>query len=149
MTRLKLDHLANEGSRTETTGAFHKLFIAFVLYMVVYMMLFLIPLSDDYYDDPADAPTYDRVLDFLRGTVHYIYVFVTMYYTWKVRRHVRAKYAIPERPILPPGGEDIFCAVCLTPCTIMQMMRHTADYRTYRSTCCTSTGLPDNVPDLA
>lgn len=63
--------------------------------------------------------------------------------TKTVRGSIRKKYQIPEETC----GEfqDCMCATFCMPCTICQMGRHTADYDTYRATCCTSTGLPQHV----
>ena len=63
--------------------------------------------------------------------------------TKKVRESIRNKYQIPEDHC--EGIEDCFCATFCMPCTICQMGRHTADFDTYRATCCTKTGLPRQV----
>ena len=63
--------------------------------------------------------------------------------TKKVRESIRNKYQIPEDNC--EGIEDCFCATFCMPCTICQMGRHTADFDTYRATCCTNTGLPRQV----
>jgi hypothetical protein len=31
---------------------------------------------------------------------------------------------------------------------VAQMMRHTTDYDTYHSSCCSETGVPSNVPSI-
>lgn len=63
--------------------------------------------------------------------------------TRKVRASVRNKYQIPEEKC--EGLEDCMCATFCMPCAICQMGRHTADFDTYRATCCTKTGLPRQV----
>ncbi|KAL7552234.1 hypothetical protein ACHAWF_015470 [Thalassiosira exigua] len=63
--------------------------------------------------------------------------------TRKVRESIRNKYQIPEETCI--GLEDCLCATCCMPCAICQMGRHTADFDTYRATCCTRTGLPRQV----
>ena len=63
--------------------------------------------------------------------------------TRKVRGSLRHKYQIPEE--FCSGTEDCLCATFCMPCTICQIGRHTADFNTYRATCCTSTGLPQQV----
>jgi Cys-rich protein (TIGR01571 family) len=63
--------------------------------------------------------------------------------TATVRGSIRNKYQIPDESCL--GSEDCACAMLCMPCTICQMGRHTADFDTYRATCCTSTGLPRHV----
>lgn len=63
--------------------------------------------------------------------------------TRKVRESIRNKYQIPEEHC--EGIEDCLCATFCMPCAICQMGRHTADFDTYRATCCTKTGLPRQV----
>ncbi|KAL3794162.1 hypothetical protein HJC23_012869 [Cyclotella cryptica] len=63
--------------------------------------------------------------------------------TRNVRESIRNKYQIPEERCV--GCEDCMCATFCTPCTICHMGRHTADFETYRGTCCSSTGLPRQV----
>jgi Cys-rich protein (TIGR01571 family) len=63
--------------------------------------------------------------------------------TAKVRESIRNKYQIPDESCL--GSEDYALATFCMPCTICQMGRHTADFDTYRATCCTGTGLPSHV----
>lgn len=73
-------------------------------------------------------------------------VFVLLYMitlTRKVRESIRNKYQIPEESCV--GLEDCLCATFCMPCAICQMGRHTADFDTYRATCCTRTGLPRQV----
>ena len=79
-------------------------------------------------------------------------VFVLLYMinlTRKVRGSIRNKYQIPEEHCIecsPTGNcEDCMCATFCMPCAICQMGRHTADFDTYRATCCTKTGLPRQV----
>jgi len=88
---------------------------------------------------------------YLVGAEHYIPIvlfnlFVLIYImnlTRVVRESIRNKYQIPEERCL--GCEDCVCATFCMPCTICHMGRHTADFDTYRGTCCTKTGLPRQV----
>lgn len=70
-------------------------------------------------------------------------LFYMMNLTRNVRGSIRNKYQIPEDRCL--GCEDCMCATFCMPCTICQMGRHTADFDTYRGTCCTKSGLPRQV----
>ena len=63
--------------------------------------------------------------------------------TRKVRKSIRNKYEIPEETCV--GHEDCICAMLCTPCTICRMGRHTADFETYRGTCCSATGLQRKI----
>jgi len=59
------------------------------------------------------------------------------------REAIRDKYQIPETQCI--GCEDCLCSTFCMSCTICQMGRHTADFDTYNGTCCTRTGLPEQV----
>lgn len=61
----------------------------------------------------------------------------------QTRRAVRRTYHIPEQSC--DGCEDLLVSVWCTPCSIAQMMHHTADYDTYRALWFSETGLPDHV----
>jgi len=61
----------------------------------------------------------------------------------KIRRNIREEYNIPETRCR--GCEDATVSLCFTCCALAQIGRHTADYSTYRGTCCSDTGLPDHV----
>eukprot|EP00970_Alexandrium_tamarense_P012339 scaffold2861_cov209-Alexandrium_tamarense.AAC.1 len=76
----------------------------------------------------------------LFNVITWIYL---MNITKNVRESIRNKYQIPEERCI--GCEDCMCATFCTSCTICQMGRHTADFETYRASCCTKTGLPRNV----
>ena len=60
--------------------------------------------------------------------------------TRNVRESIRSKYQIPDERCV--GCEDCMCASFCMPCTICDTGRHTADFETYRGTCCSATGLP-------
>ena len=73
-------------------------------------------------------------------------IFVWMYMvclTKTVRGSIRNKYQIPDETC--GRMQDCMCATFCMPCTICQMGRHTADFDTYRASCCSSTGLPKHV----
>jgi len=60
-------------------------------------------------------------------------------FTWRVRKHIRAVYRIPEK--LCSGCEDICCAFwCWCP-VLSQMARHTTEYKKEKAQCCSSTGV--------
>jgi Cys-rich protein (TIGR01571 family) len=72
-----------------------------------------------------------------------ILVLYFLYMVVQTRKNVRREYGIPE--LRCHGHEDCCLAVFCTCCTIAQMGRHTADYETYQSHCCTDTGLANHV----
>jgi Cys-rich protein (TIGR01571 family) len=80
---------------------------------------------------------------------HFVNVMSILHFTltvtavWYLRNRIRSRYSIQ-------GGccQDFLCAICCNPCTIAQMMRHTTDYDTYVSKCCTATGVPNYAPSI-
>ncbi len=73
-------------------------------------------------------------------------IFVLVYMvclTKLVRSSIRNKYQISDETC--GRLQDCMCATFCMPCTICQMGRHTADFDTYRASCCSSTGLPKRV----
>lgn len=65
------------------------------------------------------------------------------YLVIKTRSTVRREYDILE--LRCHGHEDCCMSVFCTCCTITQMGRHTADYETFVSYCCTGTGLANHI----
>jgi len=75
------------------------------------------------------------------GLVTYFWYLVA-----RTRKAMRDEYDIPQIHCkCGCGAEDACMAVFCSACTLAQMGRHTADYTTYRSMCCTDTGLPNHV----
>lgn len=73
-------------------------------------------------------------------------IFVLVYMvclTKTVRGSIRNKYQISDETC--GRLQDCMCATFCMPCTICQLGRHTADFDTYRASCCSSTGLPQHV----
>jgi hypothetical protein len=83
------------------------------------------------------------VLDTFDTILHLAYYVFTVVVLIRVRRQVRERYGIPAQ-----GNEDVCCS-CVCPCFVAaQMLRHTTDYDTYPSTCCTETGIPAYAPSI-
>ena len=76
------------------------------------------------------------------GCIAYFYMLLI-----STRKIIRKNFDIPQEhcTTIP----DMYPSLCFTCCTISQMGRHTAEYRTYRSMCCTDTGLPMHVESIA
>merc|ERR1740139_267207 len=64
-----------------------------------------------------------------------------LYQLIKTRAKMKKMYYIPENCFCENALASIFC----TSCALSQMGRHTADYDTYNSYCCTDTGLPSQI----
>jgi len=61
----------------------------------------------------------------------------------KTRAFIRAKYRIPENQC--HGCEDLCCALWCSTCAVAQMSRHTGNYDTHPSVCCSETGMLEDV----
>ena len=79
----------------------------------------------------------DHIMPFVVGVYFFVLVVRTRY-------HIRQTYRIPEQCCA--GCEDCCCAYWCGFCTVSQMARHTADYRTYQAYYCSETGLGDRAP---
>mmetsp|Transcript_8050 Transcript_8050/g.9887 ORF Transcript_8050/g.9887 Transcript_8050/m.9887 type:complete len:110 (+) Transcript_8050:1-330(+) len=62
----------------------------------------------------------------------------------KTRRALREEYQIPH-PGCCVGFVDVLTSVFCMSCSLSQMGRHTAEYKTYRAICCSDTGLPSHI----
>jgi len=75
------------------------------------------------------------------GTVSSILILILILMVVRTRRQIRKKYNIPGNCC-----HDCCAAVLCNCCTVSQMMRHTADYDTYRAVCCSETGMCAGAP---
>jgi Cys-rich protein (TIGR01571 family) len=121
--------------RSRTRACRHVLFALLLVAVHVFYGSYLLLAGPD--DDAIMIATFPLVgLDVLI-LVYFLCMVI------KTRKTVRREYDIPE--LRCHGHEDCCMAVFCTCCTISQMGRHTADYETYRSYCCTDTGLANHV----
>mmetsp|Transcript_39752 Transcript_39752/g.65089 ORF Transcript_39752/g.65089 Transcript_39752/m.65089 type:complete len:282 (+) Transcript_39752:79-924(+) len=139
MHRLKLTWYGMEGSVAQTAATFRILLFVTIAINVAnlflrWLTLILFPIYED------------EILPF--ELLRYIILFAHMTFAIVViantRQYIRHKYNIPEEEC--KGCEDYCCVVWCTCCTVTQMARHTADYETYDSICCSETGLPPHAP---
>jgi len=75
--------------------------------------------------------------------INIIFMSYTIYIAIKTRMRIREMYFIPDGRCI--AFEDFCCTLLCPVLTITQMGRHTADFSTFRSMCCTETGLPDHM----
>jgi len=61
----------------------------------------------------------------------------------RTRLSIRKAYEIPEENL--EGCEDLLVSIWCSCCVIGQMMRHTADYDTFRAVWFSETGLPSHI----
>jgi Cys-rich protein (TIGR01571 family) len=91
--------------------------------------------------DPTPPSPFWRLVYHLLLVSWVLYILLAI---CKTRAYVRQTYGIPETSCR--GCEDCCCTFWCGCCTITQMARHTADYRTYHGACCSSTGLGEGAP---
>ena len=69
---------------------------------------------------------------------------LVVYQIYRVRFHVRTRYAIPGNV-----ASDITCSLCCPTLVVAQLLRHTTDYEYNSSLCCLSdTGIPRTAPSI-
>jgi len=150
MTRLNLNMCARPRGTRGGTSACRGLAVLAVLYfavtqvLVVATTLSLLMEDDDDHNDDGNKKRGDNDLPagltlFLRllGASFSLYVCCL---TMRTRSYVRRKYRIPEECCCV-GCEDCLCAYCCPYLSIVQMSRHTGDFRTHRAALCSETGL--------
>jgi Cys-rich protein (TIGR01571 family) len=149
--RLKLTACGRPGSVAQTEIAFKIIFMALSVYMTIYIGLYLVLLSltptfgssDPYdYKTPLPSRTY-LVIFWLRSAWHYIYLIILTAVLFNLRGYVRRRYAIPGSEV-----QDCCCSFWCPCLVVTQMMRHTTDYDTYPSLCCSETGVPAHAPEI-
>jgi Cys-rich protein (TIGR01571 family) len=155
LSRMKLSWLANERAMTEGSGmSTCKIFLFIeITYLVLVSVLNIIVnnVSNDgsrvgLSDLDEDQPGWVAALVVIRSVLNIAHWLLLLIVTMKLRSYVRAKYQIPEKSCR--GCEDCCCAFWCLSCTICQVARHTADYRTYNGACCTDDGLVNGSPQV-
>lgn len=136
MTRMQLTWLGEFGPKVATQNTFKIVVLLFASYTLYSTSLEFASL--DY--TPETMPTTIVVMKAIGSVMFGVW---SLYSLCRTRQNVRAQYQIPEQL---PCCEDLICAVCCTCCTISQMLRHTGEYETYPSSCCSTTGHPAGVP---
>jgi len=142
MTRLKLDIKAKPGNEIEAQSTFRSvLYIVITFFLLDRILIFL-----EVFLLRAFSPS-TAVVSTIRNIVELVYMVYSVYTIMMTRKYLRSKYAIPSM-YCSESAEDFCCALCCPCLTVAQMGRHTTDYDTYHSTCCTKTGLPDHIPAI-
>lgn len=154
MTRLQLTWLGNPADNSwEARGTFRIIGSMVLSYFIIDRLMGIYIFGTIFYGWKSP---YEEELDEIAVLLIYVrrilfcayFLFGHVYLLKKLRAHVREKYAIPDVYGCPNGCEDLCCAFFCSWCTAAQIARHTADYETYRSVCCSDTGLPSHVPVL-
>jgi len=151
MTRMKLSlagNPTNNASNPDAWSPFKVLLVGFIAYVAMEQFVSMLKLSYMNLDENTgtytlsdDAPVLVVLMMALNHILRIAVVIYLLVLMFRTRRHIRRTYNIH-------GGEceDCCCAYWCGFCTVSQMARHTADYRTYQATCCTETGLGEHAP---
>jgi len=137
MTRLKLNWCGSPVSSDAWKNTYSIMVIIFIFCYGVNM--FTSPPVDL---DAPDAPTVDEdpVNSMLSVVLSIVGLFL-LFTIYKVRKHVRAKYEIPEQTCL--GCEDVCCTLWCGACVTAQMARHTANYHKVKAQFFSGTGIEE------
>jgi hypothetical protein len=149
-SRLQLTHAGQAGSLAQAASAFKILLQTTIAFWTMRtVLLIIIAMLDPNIDSThwIEPPTSYYFFCAVDDLLAYIYFGFTVICLRNMRSHIRNKYSIPEdTEYCPTGCEDTCCSL-FCPCLVVgQMLRHTTDYSTYPGRCCSSTGLPANVP---
>lgn len=157
LSRMKLDWSGSPlNGRTALMSAFQVMLLTFIVYNTVDMTIYYITypyVAAAEYDEatgmytlPENVPSWALHLDTVRESLTLLYSIFILIIMMRTRAHIRQKYQIPEQSC--QGCEDCCCSFWCSACTVCQMARHTADYKTYKASCCSETGLESMAPEV-
>mmetsp|Transcript_10577 Transcript_10577/g.13042 ORF Transcript_10577/g.13042 Transcript_10577/m.13042 type:complete len:268 (+) Transcript_10577:111-914(+) len=141
MKRMHLTWLGAPGTEISTKNTYKIVLALVISYMVYEMALEIAAPSPTFDGDPTVPP----VIALLKSLGTIFFTIYAIYSLMKTRQSVRERYSIPETRL--HGCEDLACSCFCSCCVAAQMMRHTGEYETYQSRCCTETGLPQDAPE--
>jgi Cys-rich protein (TIGR01571 family) len=129
---------------------FLSIVIAVVTFLVVRVFLFLLitlhdpnVMNESSIDWIEPSKTY-YILCAIDDCLGLIGTALVIYQIYRVRLHVRTRYAIPGN-----AAGDLTCSMCCPTLVAAQLLRHTTDYEQYPSMCCLSaTGIPLAAPSI-
>ena len=142
LTRLRMNWLGDPAPESEWKHTFRRVIILLVLYLIV--MIFMAPPVTVVHNGVASTPNYPSWKRITYNVVSLAFWLYSIIVLTKTRRAVRDKYDIPTKAC--GGAEDCCCSFWCGCCTVAQVARQTADYPTTKAQCCSSTGLPADVP---
>jgi Cys-rich protein (TIGR01571 family) len=123
LTRLGLSWKGRMDSREEVSLSFNKIVLSFIVVLV----LGNIPFAGSFF-----------VLVYCIG--------VLLWTGRNLRATMRKRYKIP--PKLPARIDDCACMLFCGCCSVIQMARHTHNDKDYPGSCCTTTGLDLDAPQI-
>mmetsp|Transcript_37637 Transcript_37637/g.82428 ORF Transcript_37637/g.82428 Transcript_37637/m.82428 type:complete len:357 (+) Transcript_37637:154-1224(+) len=145
-TRMRLTWLGTRATARQVGSTFAVLVAITLINFVVTNVL-------NYLGHRYGGSNIDNIYYRIGSTFSLCVMLFRVYSIATTRRKVRKKYDIP--PSACARGcccgccrscDDLCAALLCSCCSTAQMLRHTADYETYRSVCCSSNGLPANAP---
>jgi len=158
MTRMGLDFCATPSTRRYGMSPFKFMLLTLIAYICIDQALSLLVMqyftTEVNYDQNGNPvyqqnggepiPGWANFVMALRYVIQFCYGIYILIVAIKTRAYIRNKYAIPEQYC--SGCDDCCLVFWCGCCSTSQMLRHTADYRTYNAACCTETGLPATAP---
>jgi len=142
MTRLQLNWNTKPGNSMETQRTFPLILYVVISFFTLDRVLIYMELSLP--TSSGELTSGAIVTACIRNIIELAYLVYQVYTIMQTRKYLRNKYAIPAM-YCSESTEDFCCALFCSSLTVAQMGRHTADYDTYHSACCTKTGLPDHI----
>jgi len=140
MQRLRLDWLGRQATELQAKSTFKVVLTLVTAYILFsYFLDYMAP--EFIYREVGQPPVWVIVLKWI-GAI--LFISWSVYALMMTRAFVRVKYQIPEEKC--HGCEDLCCSLWCSCCTVAQIARHTGEYDTYRSVCCSKTGLPVDAP---
>jgi len=144
MTRLQLNWNTKPGNQMETQRTFPIILYIVISFFILDRILIYSELALLSSAGYGELTAGSMILACIRNIIELIYLVYQVYTIMQTRKFLRSKYAIPS-VYCSENTEDFCCALCCSCLTVAQMGRHTTDYDTYHSTCCTKTGLPEHI----
>jgi len=144
MTRLQLNWNTKPGNQMETQRTFPIILYIVISFFILDRILIYSELALLSSDGYGELTAGSMIVACIRNIIELIYLVYQVYTIMQTRKFLRSKYAIPS-VYCSENTEDFCCALCCSCLTVAQMGRHTTDYDTYHSTCCTKTGLPEHI----
>jgi Cys-rich protein (TIGR01571 family) len=148
MQRMRLTFLGGLTSKYAVLTTFKTvviLVICYNFYQVVLQTVIAPYINEDgQVDANAGSGVYAALM--MKNVGVLVFLCWYLYALCRTRQNVRRTYSIPEDSC--NGCEDAVCALFCGCCTVTQIARHTGEYETYPSVCCSSTGLPDHAPQI-
>lgn len=140
MTRMHLTFLGEPGTHASTRNTFKIVAMLYAAYTIYGVALEIASPTPDDDDDPPVNP----VVALMKAGGTVAFTIYSIYALMKTREFVRIKYSISEGRF--GAFEDLLYSIFCSCCTVAQMARHTGEYETYKGTCLSQNGLPEDAP---